>query len=489
MSIRLKLIIAYFLLIILSLCILVLVMVRSTAMMVSDFSENTFGDNSFKSIATTAINTMVDIEYIQRHEPELFEDESHMEKVESNIQDMGLALFVEMDQQFIYSSHFYPSYAIESFVNTLEFEPGHGPMGEEGNFETADYDDDEHYFMITRYAISNGDLGDYVYIVYQAQSRNAMHWNVYGSLYRFVILIILIILMVMTLFISKTIIKPLKRIEEATIEIKQGNLDFSVSTKQKDEFGRVMNAFDTMRIELKHSIDQQLQVEANRKELIANISHDLKTPITSIKGYVEGIRDGVASDEAKMQQYLEVIHSKAIDMDRLIDDLFLFSKLDLNKVPFDFKKVSAKRFFEDSSDEIRMDAEKNGFILNFTSDIANDAMILVDQQQFKRVIANIINNAVKYSLDKKVIDIHITETKDTLKMRIRDYGKGISQEALGKIFDKFYRADPSRNADVGGSGLGLAIAKQIMDRLDGQISAESTEGEGTTIILSIGKVM
>ena len=491
MSIRLKMILTYIAIILLSLMIIVGGMLRTTAQFMSDVSENVIGDHTFEEIVTVIINNLVDIEYMVRYESDLLEDEAYMKAVEGGISDYQLAMFVEVDDVFVYNSVNSPHVQLESFVDELVFDEGH-PMreGDKGHIDTADYtNEDDTFYVIFRRAIDVKDQGDdYVYTVYDGNNKVDFAWSMYGGMYRFIIAIVILIVVLMSVVVAKTIIKPLNKLEDATIAIKNGNLDFSIQSKKKVEFGRVMNAFDNMRVELKNSINQKLLVEENRKELIASISHDLKTPITSIKGYVEGIRDGVASDEEKLAQYLEVIHTKSIDLDRLIDDLFLFSKLDLKRLPFDFKEVPARLFFCDSGEEIKMDIEKQGFVINFENDLSESTLIRVDQQQFRRVIMNIINNAVKYSLEKKRIDMHIFETESSVLISIKDYGKGISSDALDKIFDKFYRADPSRNADVGGSGLGLAIAKQIIDSHEGTINAESTVGEGTTITLTLGKV-
>lgn len=486
MSVRLKLILTYFVLILLSLFLLISGMIRTTARMAEDFAENVLAEKSIQDVATAALNTLVDIEYIIRHEPELFLDETHMKAVEQNVGGMNMALYVESGGEFVYNSSVKLDLDLSAFVDLLDFQNGH-TNDESSAFKSADYSDDDHYYMVLRRDVGGDEKENFIYFVYEAESKNAMHWSVYGGMYRFILVVLILIVVLMTFITTKLVIKPLNKLEEATDEIRQGNLDFSVQTARKDEFGRVMNAFDTMRGELKHSIDQQMLYEENRKELIASISHDLKTPITSIKGYVEGIRDGVANDEEKMDQYLSVIYNKSNDLDKLIDDLFLFSKLDLNRVPFDFITVPAKRFFEDSGDEIRMDMSKQGFEVNFDNDLSDDMTISVDQQQFKRVITNIVSNAVKYSLDKKRIDIRVSATESLITLAIRDYGKGIDPEALERIFEKFYRVDPARNMDVGGSGLGLAIAKQIIDRHKGHIKADSVLGEGTTIYIEIGR--
>jgi signal transduction histidine kinase len=293
---------------------------------------------------------------------------------------------------------------------------------------------------------------------------------------------------VITYLVSRSIIRPLNILKRGTEEIKQGNLEFAVKSPSRDEIGEVCGAFEEMRLKLRDSIGQQLQVEENRKELISNISHDLKTPITSIKGYVEGILDGVADSPEKMDKYIRTIYAKAVDMDRLIDDLFLFSKLDLKSLPFNFERTDIIKFFRDCSDELRLDFESRGVDFSLETELQS-VFVAVDREKLKRVIMNILDNSVKY-MDKGdgKICIRLTDTGESVRIAISDNGRGIGAEELPRIFDRFYRADPSRNTSTGGSGLGLAIAKQIVEGHGGTIRAESEPGRGTSMFIMLRKL-
>jgi signal transduction histidine kinase len=243
-----------------------------------------------------------------------------------------------------------------------------------------------------------------------------------------------------------------------------------------------------MRGKLKHSVNLQLQYEENRKELISNISHDLKTPVTSIKGYVEGILDGVADTPDKLDKYIKTIYAKATDMDRLIDELFLFSKLDLHNVPFHFEKVDLIRFLQDCTEELQFDLNEKG--ISLILEIPKDAayQVAVDREKLKRVVLNILENAVKYmDQPQGLIKIRLTQQEEWVLVQIQDNGHGITAEALPHIFERFYRADPSRNSNTGGSGLGLAIVKQIVEGHGGEIRAASEIGVGTSIFFTIKK--
>ena len=246
--------------------------------------------------------------------------------------------------------------------------------------------------------------------------------------------------------------------------------------------------FEEMRRHLKEAADEQLQIEKNNKVLLSNISHDLKTPITAIKGYVEGIRDGVASSPEKLDKYLHTIYNKANDMDRLVDELTLYSKIDTNRIPYNFTRIPVKGYFEDCVDELREELEAQNIELNYRCSVGEAVKVVGDPEQLRRVINNIISNSVKYmDKEKKVISIRVMDDEYSVRAEIEDNGKGIASKDIPYIFDRFYRADSSRNSSTGGSGIGLSIVKKIVEDHGGRIWASSREGVGTTMTIALRK--
>ncbi|PGL48053.1 HAMP domain-containing sensor histidine kinase [Bacillus thuringiensis] len=306
----------------------------------------------------------------------------------------------------------------------------------------------------------------------------------------FVSLLLLAILLIglLSYLVSRSVIKPIFVLKGATEKIKEGNLDFQMPVTSHDEIGQLNQGFEEMRKKLKESIEVQTQYEENRKELISNISHDLKTPITSIIGYVEGIKDGVANTPEKMDKYLTTIHTKAKHMDTLIDELFLFSKLDLNRVPFQFETVELNTFMQELIEEMQMDLSEEGIEINLQLH-SSPLYVTADCEKINRVISNLIHNSVKY-MDKEEKKITVTVSSDNNKVIVKviDNGSGIESDTLPYIFERFYRAEQSRNSSTGGSGLGLAISKQIVEEHGGEIWAESELGKGTSIFFSLEKV-
>ena len=228
--------------------------------------------------------------------------------------------------------------------------------------------------------------------------------------------------------------------------------------------------------------------EQKNRELISNITHDLKTPITAIKGYVEGIMDGVADTDEKKERYIKTIYTKATEMDRLINELTYYSGIDSNRIPYTFHRIDVTDYFNDCIEEVGLDLGNKNIQLNYTNLINPGTRIIADPEQMKKVINNIIGNSVKY-MDKKegVIDIRLLDAVDSIRIEIEDNGKGIAAKDLGNIFERFYRTDASRNSSQGGSGIGLSIVKKIVEDHGGYIWATSKEGEGTCMHIVIRK--
>ena len=287
---------------------------------------------------------------------------------------------------------------------------------------------------------------------------------------------------ILIMWVYRALLQPLNKLQEATKQIRDGNLDFTLDVDNEDEIGMLCQDFEEMRLRLKESSEEKLQYDKESKELISNISHDLKTPITAIKGYVEGIQDGVASSPEKLDKYIKTIYNKANDMDRLIDELTFYSKIDTNKIPYNYTKINVAEYFGDCLEDGGLDMETRGIELGYFNYVDNDVMIIADAEQMKRVINNIIGNSLKY-LDKKkgIINIRIKDDGDFIQIVIEDNGKGIAAKDLPFIFDRFYRTDSSRNSSKGGSGIGLSIVKKIIEDHGGRIWATSKEGIGTEV--------
>ena len=303
----------------------------------------------------------------------------------------------------------------------------------------------------------------------------------------FVILLLTAIIMVV--WIYRGIAPQLKLLKAAANNIKEGNLDFSVASTGKDEMSELCNAFEDMRIRLKNNAKDRLEDEAEQRALISNIAHDLKTPITAIKGYAEGMLDGVADTPEKQEKYIRTIYNKAGEMNTLINELTLYSNIDTNKIPYNFQKLNLHAYFEDCIEELGMDLENQHIRLDYANFVDPDVLIIADPEQLGRIIHNIVSNSVKYMRADVAsrVGIVLKDVGDFVQIEISDNGKGIATHDLPYVFDRFYRADTSRNSAAGGSGIGLSIVKKIIEDHGGKIWVTSKENEGTTMYFVIRK--
>jgi signal transduction histidine kinase len=419
------------------------------------------------------------IKFMARTDPERFTDSGFLKNTDDQLNHLQAGLVVMRNDRMSFVSPYVDSPDLYKQIQGVPTGQDQHPWGKKvgGRFTVEKYD----------ISFTDHSAGT----VYVLSDLNPMIDNVR----RFFPLLVLSLLVVigltngiLTFLVSRSIIKPLYALKHAAEQIKEGNLDHEVNWKRKDEIGELSAAFEDMRGRLNESIRLQLQYEENRKELISNISHDLKTPITGIKACVEGIQDGIADTGPKQEKYMSMIAKKTEEMDRLIDELFLFSKLDLKRLPFNLELMDLGAYLRDCVDELRLDPRMSGISVAFC--FAGDGLVSVtaDREKLRRVIMNIIENSLKYmNKAPKEIRIELIDDHDEATVKIQDNGSGIEDAALPHIFDRFYRADPSRNTAMGGSGLGLAIVKQIVEGQGGNVWAESKLGEGTCIYFTLPK--
>ena len=290
------------------------------------------------------------------------------------------------------------------------------------------------------------------------------------------------------LWIYRSIAVPLVKLKKATKNIKEGNLDFVLEVEGNDEFSQLCQDFEEMRKRLKESTEEKILMDKENKELISNISHDLKTPITAVKGYVEGIMDGVADTPEKMDRYVRTIYNKTNEMDHLINELTFYSKIDTNRIPYTFSKLNVEDYFSDCAEALGLEMETRGIELVYANYVEKGVQVIADGEQIRRVIHNIVSNAIKYmEKPRGIIQLRVKDVGDFIQVEIEDNGKGIAAKDLPYIFDRFYRTDVSRNSSKGGSGIGLSIVKKIMEDHGGKVWATSRLGIGTIMYFVLRK--
>ena len=332
------------------------------------------------------------------------------------------------------------------------------------------------------------DSNEMVYDISLAQSSSSQVKLMAKDMILTATIILVFTALSVGLWIYRSIAVPLVKLRKATQNIKEGNLDFVLEVEGKDEFSQLCQDFEEMRKRLKESTEEKILMDKENKELISNISHDLKTPITAVKGYVEGIMDGVADTPEKMNRYVRTIYNKTNEMDHLINELTFYSKIDTNRIPYTFSKLNVEDYFSDCAEELGLEMETKGIELVYANYVEKDVQVIADGEQIRRVIHNIVSNAIKYmEKPRGIIQLRVKDVGDFIQVEIEDNGKGIAAKDLPYIFDRFYRTDVSRNSSKGGSGIGLSIVKKIMEDHGGKVWATSRLGIGTIMYFVLRK--
>ena len=332
------------------------------------------------------------------------------------------------------------------------------------------------------------DSNEMVYDISLAQSSSSQVKLMAKDMILTATIILVFTALSVGLWIYRSIAVPLVKLRKATQNIKEGNLDFVLEVEGNDEFSQLCQDFEEMRKRLKESTEEKILMDKENKELISNISHDLKTPITAVKGYVEGIMDGVADTPEKMDRYVRTIYNKTNEMDHLINELTFYSKIDTNRIPYTFSKLNVEDYFSDCAEELGLEMETRGIELVYANYVEKDVQVIADGEQIRRVIHNIVSNAIKYmEKPRGIIQLRVKDVGDFIQVEIEDNGKGIAAKDLPYIFDRFYRTDVSRNSSKGGSGIGLSIVKKIMEDHGGKVWATSRLGIGTIMYFVLRK--
>lgn len=310
-----------------------------------------------------------------------------------------------------------------------------------------------------------------------------------GFIILMIVLLFVIAITVISSITSKTILIPIKKIVVGAEEIAGGNLDYSIDYKSKNELGLMVDSFNNMRVRLKALIDKQSKEAEEKRVLIAGIAHDLRTPLTSAKGYAEGILDGIADTPEKKDRYIKTVCQSINQTEKILDDLLTVSTLSLGGYKLNLENVNVCEFFSDGASDIKRILEKENFEYIYECNCSENATVKMDADRFVRVIDNIIYNSIKYrnkDIKGKIV-MTLNEYERSVILQISDNGIGVDEESLGKIFDTMYRADPARTRVYDGSGLGLSICKQIIEMHGGTIWASSKQGEGLSIYISMPK--
>lgn len=454
---------------------------------------------NFSSVTTntySAVNQLQWTQTISSIAAELVSDDEDDEKLEnlsyfvSTLEDVNSLIYIERDGEVFYQT------------NTDENIPAIADR-----FDAENTEKNFNYFgndglVIVNYMQKNDSAPQYKiiivnndYTVHDASQKLSAQQLTRLLLGRTGIIILIIVLLFVTAIVvisfitTQTIVNPIKKISHGADEIACGNLDYEIDYKSTNELGKTVDSFNDMRIRLKESIEKQKKAEEERKILVAGIAHDLRTPLTSVKGYAEGLADGIANTPEKQKMYVKTICESIGATEKILDDLLTISRLELSGYELNKTDVSVKEFFDDGAEEIKQLLDTAGFDFEYLNKCSDNTTICIDADRFSRVISNIISNSIKYAKEnvKGKVSIIIDEYERSVIIEISDNGIGVEKKSLTKIFDTMYRTDPARTRVSQGSGLGLAVCKQIVELHSGSIWARSEEGEGLSIFISLPK--
>ena len=486
MRFRTKLIITFLIVILLPLLLSAIAFAAVGAMVVYNSDRNiqieitddsTLSD-SLASLSNTTNMLYLRLQEIAEEDERLLEDTAFLDEVNAEAETVSSYIVVRKGTKAYYSGNEEMS---GRFFSRL---PAYGFESQDSNSGFY-YNDMQKLVKQIDFIFSDGEEGS-LFLVTRVSSVISKTFLIY--LFSSIILILILTSIVLTQWVYKGFFEPINRLNVAMQQIAEGNFEYSLTSEDTNEIGELYRNYEDMRLRLKESTEEKIQNERQNRELVSNISHDLKTPITAIKGYVEGIMDGVADTPEKMDRYIKTIYTKANDMNRLINELTYYSGIDSNRIPYNFHRINLADFFQDCVEDVGLDLESKNIELNYSNLVDPSTRIIADPEQLKKVIDNIVGNSIKYmDKPKGIINIRILDEVDSVRVEIEDNGKGISTKDLGKIFERFYRTDASRNSSTGGSGIGLSIVKKIIEDHGGYIWATSKDGEGTCLHFVIRK--
>jgi signal transduction histidine kinase len=283
--------------------------------------------------------------------------------------------------------------------------------------------------------------------------------------------------MVLGYFLSSTITERITLLQQAANRLAKGDRQARINVSGRDEVSELSNAFNRM-------ADQLQEAEQNRADLIAWVSHDLQTPLTSIQAILEALKDGVVEDHQAQQRYLATAQREVRSLSDLIDDLFQLAKIDAGGLTLDYSDNSLSDLISDTLESFSHVAVKENIQLEGSVQPGIDPLYM-DAQLIGRVLNNLVSNALQFTPSGGEVKIEAKWEEGEIEVRIRDTGEGIQAKDLPHIFESFYRGEKSRSRKTGGAGLGLAISKGIIQAHGGKIWVESTPGEGTSFIFRL----
>lgn len=316
--------------------------------------------------------------------------------------------------------------------------------------------------MVARYIQQSGKVSALVHFILEQHLAVVILYVLVG----------IVIFSVTFMILEEPGIRYLGRISDAVQSISQGNLNTEVDVTGDDEFSAMAANLNKMSSDIRKLMDKEREAERTKNELITNVAHDLRTPLTSIIGYLELLAGNTQIPQEMQHKYIEIAYSKSRRLEKLIEDLFGFTKLNYGKIAMHIGQIDIVKLLEQLLEEAYPNFEEKNLSYDLQSNVPAK-IISADGNLLARLFDNLIGNAIKYGADGKRVLVKIHGEEDTVTVSVTNFGRVIPADELPLLFNKFYRVEQSRSATTGGTGLGLAIAKEIVDMHGGTIRVAS----------------
>ncbi|MFB7305391.1 sensor histidine kinase [Heyndrickxia sporothermodurans] len=322
-------------------------------------------------------------------------------------------------------------------------------------------------------------------ILYMLKNMSVIPYRVLYSFYRFDqkygyaylgMFIYFLLFILFVLILSRGWGRDFNKVLEGTKKISEGELDFQVPVYSNNELGEMAGNINRISEQLHHSIQEERRAVQGKNELITNVSHDLRTPLTSIMGYLRLIEEDRYKDEVELRYYVNIAYEKAMNLERMVSDLFEYTRVNFGTQRLEKIEIDLIQLLSQITAQFIPILEDADMEINFIA-VDENIMIKADADKLVRVFENLISNGMKYGKEGKKILIRARKLEDQAIVEVTNYGEPISSSDLPYIFDRFYRVEKSRSLDTGGSGLGLAITKSIIEQHDGNIEVTSNKQE------------
>jgi two-component system phosphate regulon sensor histidine kinase PhoR len=301
----------------------------------------------------------------------------------------------------------------------------------------------------------------------------------------------LVLMAAVSFLFTKHLTRPLFELQNAVKTMAGANYSVRVPVRSRDEIGALSSAFNSMAEELEkevHELEDKnvrlAELQEMRSEFVANVSHELKTPLTSIRGFVDTLRNGHINDPAVQARFLEIIDIEAERLHQLISDILQLSEIEGMENDLELQKFDLSALLDDVA--TLLDDKATERHVSIIVEDSESLPVLASQYRVKQILINLVDNAIKYNRTGGRVYIRATREPDKIvSIRVRDTGEGIPPEHLSRVFERFYRVDKSHSREMGGTGLGLSIVKHIAQLYDGSATVESEQGVGSTFIVRL----